>query len=64
MDATIEEVFYTDAQLRDRWQCSHMKLWRLRQQGKLKTIKIGGTGTNLTPASSVHALEGADAGTS
>jgi hypothetical protein len=60
MDAAqsaTEEVFLTDAQLRKRWQCSAMKLWRLRQQGKLKSVKIGGAGTNLTPASEVKALE-------
>jgi hypothetical protein len=51
------ETFYTDKQLRERWKCSNMKLWRLRQQGKLKSVKIGGAGTNLTPASEVKALE-------
>lgn len=52
------ETFYTDKQLRARWQCSNMKLWRLRRQGKLKPpVKIGGTGPNLTPASQVKALE-------
>jgi hypothetical protein len=35
-----------------------MKLWRLRKAGKLsKPIKIGGSGSNLTPASVVTALE-------
>lgn len=58
MDGThTDEVFYTDRELRDRWKCSHMKLWRLRQQGKLISVKIGGAGTNLTPASQVKALE-------
>jgi hypothetical protein len=53
-----EELFFTDKQLCDRWQCSHMKLWRLRKAGKLsKPIKIGGAGTNLTPISVVKALE-------
>ena len=60
--ATSNEVFYTDKQLRERWQCSHMKLWRLRKQGKLKQpVKIGGGGINLTPASEVRILEAADA---
>ncbi len=30
------EVFYTDRELRERWKCSQMKLWRLRKKGKLK----------------------------
>ena len=59
--SATEEVFYTDKQLCARWQCSHMKLWRLRQKGKLKPIKIDGIGTNLTPASEVKAVEVADA---
>ena len=33
-----DEVFYTDKQLRARWHCSHMKLYRLRQRGALKSI--------------------------
>jgi hypothetical protein len=52
-----DETFLTDAQLRERWQCSNMKLWRLRQRGKLKSIKVGGTGFNLTPLSQVQAAE-------
>ena len=57
-----EAVFYTDAQLCRRWQCSHMKLWRLRDKGVLpKPIKIGGRGTNLTPAATVMQLEAANA---
>ena len=64
MDDAIsrEEVFFTDTQLRKRWQCSKMHLWRLRQRGKLcKPIKLGGDGRNLTPASSVIQLEATDA---
>jgi hypothetical protein len=59
MDATLrpDEVFFTDKQLRDRWHCSPMKLWRLRQKGKLKAVKVGGTGPNLTPSSEVKAVE-------
>jgi len=56
MSDTTEE-FYTDEQLRKRWKCSHMKLWRLRQAGKLRTVKIGGGGRNLTAASEVKSLE-------
>jgi hypothetical protein len=57
MDATTETVFYTDKELRERWKCSPMKLWRLRQRGNLKAIKVGGTGPNLTPLSEVEAVE-------
>jgi hypothetical protein len=62
-DATAHsdaETFYTDKQLRERWQCSSMKLWRLRKRGLLKAIKIGGTGWNLTPTAEVIAAERAD----
>lgn len=57
MDATTETVFYTDKELRKRWKCSAMKLWRLRQKGQLKAMKVGGTGLNLTPSSEVEAVE-------
>lgn len=60
MDATTETVFYTDKELRERWKCSPMKLWRLRQGGNLKAIKVGGTGPNLTPLSEVMRLEEGD----
>ena len=56
-----DEVFFTDKQLCRRWQCSQMKLWRLRRKGVLKSIKIGGVGVNLTPASQIIRLEEADA---
>ena len=52
-----EQDFYTDRQLRERWQCSSMKLWRLRRRGLLRAIKVGGTGPNLTPRSEVKAAE-------
>jgi hypothetical protein len=56
--AHTNELFFTDKQLCERWHCSLMKLWRLRKAGKLsKPIKIGGSGSNLTPASVVKALE-------
>ena len=55
-----DQVFYTDAQLRDRWQCSQMKIWRLRKSKKLKPpFKAGGVGRNLTPASEVKSVEAA-----
>jgi hypothetical protein len=49
--------FFTDPQLLKRWHCSAMKLWRLRQEGKLKSFKVGGKGKNLTAASEVARLE-------
>jgi hypothetical protein len=60
MDQTAQTgTFFTDKELRARWKCSQMKLWRLRQDGKLYTVKIGGVGINLTPVSSVRQLENA-----
>ena len=55
-----EEDFFTDRQLRERWHCSAMKLWRLRRRGLLRAIKVGGTGPNLTPRSEVKAAEEID----
>ena len=53
------KTFLTDRQLQERWQCSKMKLWRLRQQGLLRgTFKLGGVGPNLTPEANVEELEG------
>ena len=53
-----DRKFVHDAELRERWRCSDMKLWRLRKAGKLpKPIKIGGTGLNKTPLEAVEALE-------
>ena len=62
-DATAlhTEVFFTDKQLRERWHCSPMKLWRLRQKGKLKGMRVGGTGPWLTPSSEVKAVEAVQA---
>jgi hypothetical protein len=56
-DTATEELFFTDKQLRERWKCSHMKLWRLRKRGLLRPIKVGGIGPNLTPSSEVKAAE-------
>ena len=63
MDAAIprDQTFFTDKQLRERWNCSHMKLWRLRKKGLLESIKLGGEGMNLTPASVVMRLEATNA---
>jgi predicted DNA-binding transcriptional regulator AlpA len=62
MQDEASKTFLTDKQLRERWHCSGMKLWRLRDKGVLpRPIKIGGRGTNLTPAAIVMKLEAADA---
>jgi hypothetical protein len=63
MDKTTRnEIFFTDKELRKRWKCSQMKLWRLRRLGKLKKpMKIGGSGINLTPGSEVKSVEVASA---
>ena len=54
------EVFLTDAELRARWKCSDMKLWRLRNSGRLaKPIKLTVGGMNLTRLSDARAAEGA-----
>jgi hypothetical protein len=56
--ASNDQVFYTDKQLCERWQCSHMKLYRLRKSGKMSPpIKFGGTGPNRTTASEVKRVE-------
>ena len=58
METSRKKEFVNDAELRERWRCSDMKLWRLRNAGKLpKPIKIGGTGRNLTPLEAVEAME-------
>ena len=51
--------YFTDAQLKERWQCSEMKLWRMRKKGLLHSVKIGDTDPNLTAASEVKAIEAA-----
>ena len=58
-----DEAYFTDRQLKARWHCSHMKLYRLRAEGILPPpIKIGGRGTNLTPAEAIKQLEQAPVG--
>ena len=54
---THDDPCFTDKQLRKRWHCSAMKLWRMRQRGVLRSFKAGGTGQNLTHASDVLAAE-------
>jgi hypothetical protein len=51
--------FFTDDELCERWKCSHMKLWRLRSQGKLpKPFKLGGPRSkNLTSGGEVRRVE-------
>ena len=54
----MSDQFFTDEELRTRWKCSDMKLWRLREKGKLPApIKIGGSGRNLTPVAAAIDLE-------
>ena len=61
MPTGTNKIFLTDKQLRQRWHCSAMKLWRLRRAKKLrKPVKIGGSGPNLTPEADVRALEEED----
>jgi hypothetical protein len=65
MSNSDKQTFYTDAQLCERWQCSHMRLWRMRSKGELcRPVRIGASGRiNLTPRSEVERLEagGSDA---
>jgi hypothetical protein len=59
-----DETFLTDAELQVRWKCSKMRLWRLRDEGRLpKPIKLGKSDRshNLTPLSAVRKLEAASA---
>jgi hypothetical protein len=53
------EIYITDKQLCRRWQCSPMKLWRLRGKGILeKPVKIGGAGSvNLNRIAHIRQLE-------
>jgi hypothetical protein len=58
--ATALPEFFTDEELRERWRCSEMKLWRLRKRGVLRApIKIGNTNRtkNLTRREDVLAIE-------
>ena len=55
----MSEVFFTDPELCARWRCSKMKLWRLRQAGKLHSIQLGGRGYPwLTSDEEVARVEG------
>ena len=46
-----------DKDLKKRWRCSAMKLWRMRQDGKLNSIKIGGCGPWLTSDAEIARIE-------
>ena len=52
-----EVVFYRDEELKKRWRCSSMKLWRLRRDGKLYSIQIGGCGPYLTSGAEIARIE-------
>jgi hypothetical protein len=60
-----ETKFYTDRQLCERWHCTPMTLYRMRQKGVLrkptKLLGEGSTSRNLTPDSEVRRLEGDNA---
>jgi hypothetical protein len=55
----MDDVFFTDKQLCDRWHCTPMTLYRWRAQGLLSApVKINGIKSkNLTPVSEVKRLE-------
>jgi hypothetical protein len=50
-------VFYKDKDLRQRWQCSTMKLWRMRKAGKLNSIQLGDCGPWLTSETELQRIE-------
>jgi hypothetical protein len=52
-----EVVFYKDKDLQKRWHCSGMKLWRMRKDGKLRSIQLGGCGPYLTSEAEVRRVE-------
>ena len=56
-----EPDFFTDKQLRQRWQCSSMKLWRTSPTRPFRALsRSAATGLNLTPRSDVKAAEEID----
>jgi hypothetical protein len=46
---------FTDRQLCERWQCSKMTLWRMRQRGDLNSWKRGSI--NMTSDAEVERIE-------
>ena len=50
-------MYLKDPALMLRWQCTSMKLWRIRKAGKLKSIKLGGCGPWLTSDAEVRRIE-------
>jgi hypothetical protein len=49
--------YHKDQVLLQRWQCSPMKLWRMRKAGKLNSIQIGGCGPHLTSDAEIARIE-------
>jgi hypothetical protein len=50
-------VYYKDKDLKKRWHCSGMKLWRMRKDGKLNSIQLGGCGPYLTSDAEIARIE-------
>ena len=50
-------VYYKDKFLMQRWHCSAMKLWRMRKDGKLNSIQLGGCGPYLTSDAEIARIE-------
>jgi hypothetical protein len=51
-------VWFKDKYLKERWHCSDMKLWRMRRDGKLNSIQLGGCGPWLTSDAEIARIEG------
>ena len=50
-------LWFKDKYLKERWHCSDMKLWRLRRDGKLHSIQLGGCGPYLTSDAEIARIE-------
>jgi hypothetical protein len=50
-------LWHEDKELLERWKCSKMKLYRMRQDGRLRSVKIGGTGAWLTSDAEIARIE-------
>ena len=46
-------VYYKDKDLKKRWHC----LWRMRKDGKLNSIQLGGCGPYLTSDAEIARIE-------
>jgi hypothetical protein len=54
----LDEIFFTDPQLCERWNCTSMDLWRKRKAGVLKRpMKLPGSRINRTPFSYIKQVE-------